>query len=150
MPKTEIDRICVSVKNNNLLKGRFSEANAPLGLNHAENKEKFILAMGMGCDKPREINNKYSPGLTLRTSIKTADEAIMAATLLGNFSSDIDFNGKSNFSDVALYAERCADAGFDELWEMIDNASEDENLLERRFLQKMDLWYQQYVENENI
>lgn len=150
MSKTELDRICVSVKNNNLLKGRFNEENAPLGLNHAENKEKFILAMGLGYEKPREIINKYSPGLTLRTSIKTADEAIMAATLLGTLSADSDINEKSNFSAVVAYAEKCADMGFDELWKMIDQADGDENLLERRFLQKMDLWYQQYVENEGV
>jgi len=150
MPKTDVDRICVSVKNNNLLKGRFNEENAPLGLNHAENKEKFILAMGLGYENPREITNKYSPGLTLRTSIKTADEAIMAATLLGTLTTDSDINEKSNFSDVAAFAEKCADTGFDDLWKMIDDANGDENLLERRFLQKMDLWYQQYVENEDI
>lgn len=150
MARTELDRICVSTKNNDLLKGRFNEANSPLGLNHAENKEKFILAMGLGYENPREISNKYSAGLTLRTSIKTADEAIMAATLLGTFSSDTDINEHSNFSDVAVHAEKCADTGFDVLWEIIDNAAGDENLLERRLLQKMDLWYQQYVENEGI
>lgn len=150
MSKAEIDRICVSVKNNDLLKGRFNEEGSPLGLNHAENKEKFILAMGLGYEKPREIANKYSAGLTLRNSIKTADEAIIAAALLGTFSDDSDINEHSNFTDVALHAEKCADAGFDELWEMIENASGDENLLERRLLQKMDLWYQQYVENNDI
>ena len=49
-----------------------------------------------------------------------------------------------------MHAEKCADTGFDVLWEIIDNAAGDENLLERRLLQKMDLWYQQYVENEGI
>lgn len=150
MEKTELDRICVSVHNNDLLKGRFNEPKAPLDLNHAENKEKFILAMGLGYESPREITNKFSPGLTLRTYIKTADEAIMAAALLGTFTEDADINEKANFNDVAIYAEQCANSGFDLLWEMIDKADGDENLLERRLLQKMDLWYQQYVESDRF
>ena len=150
MAKQEADRICVSCRNNDLLKGPYSEEDAPLGLNHAENKEKFILAMGLGYEKPREIVNKYSAGLTLRTAIKTADEAFMAAALLGTLTSDADINAKANFSDVAAYAEKCADTGFDILWEMIDDAEGDEELLERRILQKMDLWYLQYVENDGL
>ena len=42
---------------------------------------------------------------------------------------DIIDNERLNFSDVAAFAEKCADTRLDELREMSDNASKGENSL---------------------
>ena len=149
MSKTNRDRVCVSDSHGKLLKEKYNKEGAPLELNMTDRKEAFLMAAALGCNAPRdEIENLDNAGLALLTTFKTGDRAILASVLLGDMTSD---NGtieqNANMDSIIDYAEKCADKGFDILWEFIEDAKGDENLLERRLLKQMDLWYQDNVKD---
>jgi len=118
-----------------------------LGLNVIDRKEAFTLAVALGCDSPRKIDNPYSPGLILTKSFNTSDLATISSTLLGNAQTDEEVEQATNLDNIIAHTEQCAESGFDILWKEIDSAEGDEDLLERRLLSQMDTWYKANVEN---
>lgn len=116
-----------------------------LGFGLVETKEIFMLAVALGLDDPEEV--KHKDGYFLTKYLKTADRAMVAAVLLGTAINDDEIDTFADLDQSLDLCEKCAESGFRELKKKINEARSDRELLERRFMKELDLWYMQYIES---
>ena len=137
------DRLFINVSYRDSLLKECDEKNI-LGFHMLEAKDIFLLAAALGLNEPRDIGGKRD-GYFRTSYIKTIDKALMASILLGIEENkdkvDTYANPDINYDE----AERCAEAGFIKLKEMIDSADGDMELLEKRILSQLNLLYQKNV-----
>ena len=109
-----------------------------------ETKDIFLLAVALGLDKPEEMSGKKD-GYFLLKNVKTYDKALFSSILLGmpehKDETDKYANADINYDE----AERCAEAGFKEIKKLIDDASGDKELLEKRAFFQLNFLYQKNV-----
>lgn len=112
-----------------------------LGIDLLDTKDIFLLAVSLGYNNPSEIKGKRD-GFTRTSYIKIRDKAMMASIALGKKENQSSVDSYANDDASFDEAERCAEAGFAILKEMIDSANGDEELLEKRLLSRMNLMHQ--------
>ena len=114
------------------------------GMHMLETKDIFLLAVALGLDKPEEMSGKKD-GYFLLKNVKTYDKALFSSILLGmpehKDETDKYANADINYDE----AERCAEAGFKEIKKLIDDASGDKELLEKRAFFQLNFLYQKNV-----
>ena len=115
-----------------------------LGLNLAEGKDIFMLAVALGLNSPAQLKSKE--GLFLNTALKTADRALMASVLLGTVTDEAQLDEYANLELSADLCEQCAEAGYQVLQRLYNDADCNADLLERRLLRDMELLYMRYIE----
>ena len=115
-----------------------------LGIHMMETKDVFLLAVALGLNTPEEMQGKKD-GYFLLKNVKSYDLALFASILLGKPENrdavDRYANPEANYDE----AERCAEAGFKKLKELIESAGGDEELLTKRTLAQLNMLYQQNV-----
>lgn len=114
-----------------------------LGLNIAEGKDIFMLAVALGLDSPEQLKNRV--GLFLNTALKTADRALIASVLLGTATDDSQLDQMADFDASADLCEQCAEAGYQKLLKKYSDANCDTILLERRLIKELELLYAKNV-----
>jgi hypothetical protein len=115
-----------------------------LGIEMLENKDIFLLAVALGMGSAAEIQGKRD-GFIRTSYIKSRDKSLLASLLLGKLESQEDIDKYANDDLAYEEAEKCAEAGFAILKDMIESASFDEELIEKRVLAQLNLLYEQYV-----
>ena len=137
------DRIYI---NGSLREGLLKECNEKnyFGFKLLETKDIFLLAVALGLDKPEEMKGKKD-GYFLLKNVKTYDKALFSSILLGLEENAAETDKYANADLNYDEAERCAEAGFKILKQLIDDASGDMELLEKRSLQQLDMLYQKNV-----
>lgn len=117
-----------------------------LGIQIAENKEIFMLAVALGIANPSPL--KKRDGLSLYTALKTADKALIASVLLGTAKDNNDIDSLADFDASAELCEQCAETGYTELQKKYNDAGCDEELLERRMLKELEMRYNKIVADD--
>lgn len=117
-----------------------------LGFGLVENKESFMLAVALGIDAPE--STKSRDGWFLMKNLKTTDKALLASVLLGNANSDNEIDEYSDLDKSLDLCEQCAERGFRELRKKVIDANKDRDLLERRIMKELDMWYTSMVEDD--
>ena len=120
--------------------------NDVLGLNIAEGKDIFMLAVALGLDNPTPPKNKV--GLFLNTALKTADRALIASVLLGTVTDDSQLDQMADFDASADLCEQCAEAGYQVLQKKYNDAGCDVTIFERRLIKELELLYTKNVEGD--
>lgn len=115
-----------------------------LGIDLLETKDVFLLAVALGMNAPADIKGKRD-GFTRTSYIKSRDKSLMASLLLGKTENQEHIDKYANDDLTYEEAERCAEAGFAILKEMIETAGYDEELLEKRILSQLNLLYEKNV-----
>lgn len=115
-----------------------------LGIDMLETKDIFLLAVALGINAPTDIKGKRD-GFTRTSYIKARDKALIASLLLGKAEDQEEIDKLANDDLSYDEAEKCAEAGFEILKEMIESASFDEELLEKRILAQLNLLYEQNI-----
>ena len=115
-----------------------------LGIDMLETKDIFLLAVALGINAPTDIKGKRD-GFTRTSYIKARDKALLASLLLGKAENQEEIDKLANDDLSYDEAEKCAEAGFEILKEMIESASFDEELLEKRILAQLNLLYEQNI-----
>lgn len=112
-----------------------------LDFNEIDNKEIFFMMMALGCDKtPKELKKAESWIQCNVYSIK--EKTLICAVLLGKLCmKHEDINEQANFMKCNRYAEKCAEAGFDVLDEMVKEANYNNDELCAAFLNELDRLY---------
>lgn len=116
-----------------------------------DNKEQALFLAALGCDSPVPLSSEKDEGGWFRTEsvVKYAnDVAMMSCILLGTAKTDDDYDKFSQLDAYMDHLEQCAESGFRILEKKLEDASEDNNLLERRMLKELDLLYTALVEND--
>lgn len=113
--------------------------NDVLGLNIAEGKDIFMLAVALGLDSPTQLKNRV--GLFLNTALKTADRALIASVLLGTATDDTQLDQFANFDASADLCEQCAETGYQILQKKYNEANCDITIFERRLIKELELLY---------
>lgn len=117
--------------------------NDVLGLNIAEGKDIFMLAVALGLDSPTQLKNRV--GLFLNTALKTADRALIASVLLGTATDDTQLDQFANFDASADLCEQCAETGYQILQKKYNEANCDITIFERRLIKELELLYTKNV-----
>jgi len=117
--------------------------NDVLGLNIAEGKDIFMLAVALGLDSPTQLKNRV--GLFLNTALKTADRALIASVLLGTATDDTQLDQFANFDASADLCEQCAETGYQMLQKKYNEANCDITIFERRLIKELELLYTKNV-----
>ncbi len=115
-----------------------------LGLDIMNNKDIFLLAVALGLNSPEDIQGKKDNYFLLK-DIKAYDLAFFGAILLGKPENKDKIDQFANANVNYDEAERCAEAGFKKLKELIDSADGDNELLEKRVLKELQFLYQKNV-----
>lgn len=96
--------------------------------NTLENKDIFFIAVAMGMDSPQELDKKED---FIRSEyIYSSDKALLISLLIGN-NETID---EINMEKCYLEAEKCAEAGFKKLSELVENSNWDKHIIEKELL----------------
>lgn len=114
-----------------------------LGLNNAEGKDIFMLAVALGLENPTQLKNRV--GLFLNTALKTADRALIAGVLLGTATDDSQLDQMADFDASADLCEQCAEAGYQILQKKYNEANCDITIFERRLIKELELLYTKNV-----
>lgn len=114
------------------------------GIHMLETKDLFLLAVALGMDKPEDIRGKKD-GYFLLKNVKTYDKALFSSILLGKPENKDETDKYANADVNYDEAERCAEAGFKELKQFIEDAGGDKELLEKRAFSQLNLLYQKNV-----
>lgn len=114
-----------------------------LGLNIAEGKDIFMLAVALGLENPAQLKNRV--GLFLNTALKTADRALIASVLLGTATDDSQLDQMADFDASADLCEQCAEAGYQILQKKFNEANCDITIFERRLIKELELLYTKNV-----
>lgn len=114
-----------------------------LGLNIAEGKDIFMLAVALGLENPTQLKNRV--GLFLNTALKTADRALIASVLLGTATDDSQLDQMADFDASADLCEQCAEAGYQILQKKYNEANCDITIFERRLIKELELLYTKNV-----
>lgn len=117
--------------------------NDVLGLNIAEGKDVFMLAVALGLENPTQLKNRV--GLFLNTALKTADRALVASVLLGTATEDSQLDDMADFDASADLCEQCAETGYQILLKKYNEANCDIALFERRLIKELELLYTKNV-----
>ena len=117
-----------------------------LGFRMVENKDSFLLAVAMGLDLPETPKSK--DGWFLMKNLKTTDKALFASVLLGAVADDGDIDKYADLDLSLDLCEQCAERGFAELRKRVIDSNSDRELLERRLMKELDLWYTSLVESD--
>lgn len=112
-----------------------------------EKKDIFLLAVALGITNPSN-NIKNRDGFFRIQYLKTADKALIASVLLGSASTDAEIDDSADFIKSLDLCEFCADSGFQILQQKVNDAGCDNDLLERRLIQQMNLLYTQKIEDD--
>lgn len=139
------DRICVSKEFRESIDKLREKDVLGIRTDITENKEIFMLAVALGLETPKPLKNR--DGYFLNTAIKTTDKAVIAAVLLGTASPKDELDEYANFEKSALLCEKCAESGYQELLKLYDEAEQDEELLEKNMIKKLEWLYLKNVEN---
>lgn len=116
-----------------------------LGLELAEGKDIFMLAVAMGIHNPVQPKNRV--GLFLNTALKTADKALIASVLLGTAENDSQIDEFADFDRSADLCEQCAETGYQVLQKKYNDAECDTEVFERRLIKELEMLYVSNVEN---
>ncbi|MBE6977872.1 MAG: hypothetical protein E7438_04435 [Ruminococcaceae bacterium] len=116
-----------------------------------DNKDQALFLAALGCDKPVPLSSKKDPGGWFRTDSVTKyshDVAMLSCLLLGTAQCDEDYDRFSQLEMYMDYVEQCAESGFRVVEAKLEEAGNDNNLLERLMLKELDLLYTALVEND--
>lgn len=120
-----------------------------LGFHFAANKEIYMLAVALGLDCPEDITTAKEGYIrTENQTIKSYDRSLFASILLGTVVDETDIDKYANIEVNYDESERCAEAGFKKLTELIDDVNGDWELLEKRLMSQMNLLYEKNVNNK--
>ena len=109
-----------------------------------ETKDIFLLAVALGMNSPTDIKGKRD-GFTRTSYIKARDKSLLASLLLGKAENQDEIDKLANDDLSYEEAEKCAESGFAVLKEMIESASFDEELLEKRIIAQLNLLYEKNI-----
>ena len=118
--------------------------NKTLGLDGVENKDIFLFAVALGLHDPKNVEG---PKFTYvrRSYIKTEEKSLLAALLLGTIKEGNSIDDYADLKKCILLSEKCAERGFEELENIINDSEGDDERLTRRLMKQLDLWYNQNV-----
>lgn len=114
-----------------------------LGIQIAENKDIFMLAVALGLSNPTTL--KKRDGLSLYTALKVADRSLMACVLLGTIKDNNEIDLYANFDASTDLCEQCAEGGYTVLQKKYNDAGCDEELLERRLIKELEMLYNKFM-----
>ena len=114
-----------------------------LGIKLAENKEIFMFAVALGLMNPTPL--KKRDGLSLYTALKTEDRSLMASVLMGTVTNNDEIDKYADFDASTDLCEKCAEAGYAVLQKEYNDADCDEELFERRMINKLKDLYRKNV-----
>lgn len=115
--------------------------------NTVDNKEIFELAVALGCANPKTGQFQY--GYVRNDYLKAKDKAILSSLLLGEATTDVEINNNANLEKCILYCQKCAESGFEKLFEYVDEANDDNSILEKRWFALLDYLFDTNVEPNN-
>lgn len=118
-----------------------------LGFKTAEASTIFLFAMALGLEKPRSLDKKDAYFRTSYIS-KAKDKALFECVVLGDPTEENSINKYPDLESCLSLCEECAEAGFQELQSIVDAADWDKELIEERFASRLDLYYNQNVDND--
>ena len=137
------DRLFINLKYRDGMLKKWDEENI-LGIHMLETKDVFLLATALGLDEPKDIEGKKD-GYVRLSYIKTYQKSLIASILLGLEENKENIDSFANAEVNYDEAERCAEAGFIKLKEIIESAGGDTELLEKRILAQLNMLYQKNV-----
>lgn len=137
------DRLFINLKYRDGMLKKWDEENI-LGIHMLETKDVFLLAAALGLNEPKDIEGKKD-GYVRLSYIKTYQKSLIASILLGLEENKENIDSFANAEVNYDEAERCAEAGFIKLKEIIESAGGDTELLEKRILAQLNMLYQKNV-----
>lgn len=117
-----------------------------VGFNLVENKESFLLAVALGLDSPKTLNNR--DGWFLMKNLKTVDKAILASVLLGKANDDSEVDLYADLEKAIDLCEEYAEAGFEKMQRLVVEANCDNEVIERNLIEELDRLYKVNVEEK--
>lgn len=118
-----------------------------LGLRLAKNVDIFFLAVALGLDSPKDIQGKKEGYFLIYNNVGTMEKSLLGSILLGQKENSKDIDKFANADINYDESERCAESGFLKLKEKIDAANWDEEFLEKRLIQEIQLLYEKNVKS---
>lgn len=108
-----------------------------------ENKAQAVFFAALGIDNPTELTKRDNSGWIRSSYIQgySKDKAEVSLFMLGNAATDDDLEEAVQFDNYAEYFEKCAEGGFNELSQKLEDSDWDNEMLERRMLKELDLLY---------
>jgi hypothetical protein len=104
----------------------------------------FLFAMSLGIDVPMDLEKPES--FVLGQTIKSEYEDLLYAVCIANHDESGDFNETIDKGNVYEFAQKCANAGF----HIIENMMQDNpNLLELKFISELDDLYEKNIASTN-
>ncbi len=137
------DRLFINLKYREGMLKKWDAENT-LGMHLLETKDIFLLATALGLNEPKDIDGKKD-GYVRLSYIKTYHKSLIASILLGLAENKENVDAFANADVNYDEAERCAEAGFLKLNEMIESAGGDTELLEKRIFSQLNMLYQKNV-----
>ena len=137
------DRLFINLKYRDGMLKKWDEENI-LGMHMLETKDVFLLAAALGLNEPRDSEGKKD-GYVRLSYIKTYQKSLIASILLGLEKNKENIDSFANAEVNYDEAERCAEAGFIKLKEIIESAGGDTELLEKRIFSQLNMLYQKNV-----
>lgn len=116
-----------------------------LDFSDLDNKYIFFLALALGTTTtPKELKRAES---WIQCNVYTIQEqALISSILLGKLCMDHkDINSQADFMTCNRYAEKCAEAGFDVLDQLVYSAKYDNEELCAEMIRKLDSLYNQNI-----
>ena len=113
------DRLFINLKYREGMLKKWDAENT-LGMHLLETKDIFLLATALGLNEPKDIDGKKD-GYVRLSYIKTYHKSLIASILLGLAENKENVDAFANADVNYDEAERCAEAGFLKLNELIES-----------------------------
>lgn len=133
------DRVFINKSNRERI-GEWGDSNV-LGINMMENKDLYLLAVALGLQSPEEIQGPKE-GYVRTAYFKTTDKSLLASILLGKVKNEDEIDLVANYDVSYDESEKCAEAGFNMLAEIINSANGNKDLMEKRLMKQLGELYQ--------
>ncbi len=119
-----------------------------LGFGDAATKDIYALTIALGADAPKELKGKVTSWIRAET-IDTNTTALMAAARLGaDDVTDENINQFADYNTCVAFADQCANAGFEKLEQMIEEADGENDTLIAELMNELDNLYKSNVKPE--
>ena len=102
--------------------------------------ETFMLLTALGIDNPISPQSRGESYIRDAT-IQSLEKAMLSAVLLGTAKNNDDINAFANYDTIYKYCEKCAEGGFENLQQRIEDADYDNEILEQRLSKWLDDLY---------
>ena len=136
------DRIYIKYANRELIDEW--KKNEVLMFHDYESKDLFLFLAALGLETPKKIEGKKD-GLVRLEYLRETDKAFFASKLLAKRNDNEEIDDYCDLGVAIAEMEMCAESGFEIFKNKVDKSNGDNDLLNKRLFNELDLLYEQNV-----